>query len=586
MLRKSVTPSTTISNRSPSSNKKKSSLPMSVNKTQQASTSTSIENPTVPDDLNSAHIPTSALESRETAVQPISPICPTTEGVPAKLTTLNELEKSKTKENEPVATTIPNSNNNDDNEQQQKQGKSSPLSSLSLLKRTTTKNDKIIDPTELDTEPFNLSLINHLSKANNGTTIIKSPLREVHSAFTTNNLSSFPQQALSNNKSTNTTTTQVGTGIETIANTTNIRTSEADTQLNTENFDSLKENSPITPNKIQNIINTSLTESPGLSPLTCEKSSLNNTAKSDGVGGISGLNKSLISSPEFTNLEERNTEFLNNTLNISPIAIESADKTSTSTIVNNHKTNNVIENADSSKNSSPTGKKLKPSAINLPSSPPDRKPINTTCSPGIKPKPISQLMGRGAQFINMIRNKNIESTPKQLVHTLTMSSSATNTINNPEQQVMLTGQEIQSQQKSKINENFTTITNTNTSNVLTNPSTPVSSTTTTTNINYHNRDLLVFSKTLPPLNASPSVSILKRKLCKESFDETTASGIESPAIKRKRVSFHDPPVSITKEYVKHSEENAHYRSLISSASASASVAVASSSPTDKPHFTR
>ncbi|CAG9585278.1 unnamed protein product [Danaus chrysippus] len=58
---------------------------------------------------------------------------------------------------------------------------------------------------------------------------------------------------------------------------------------------------------------------------------------------------------------------------------------------------------------------------------------------------------------------------------------------------------------------------------------------------------LKFERSLPPVDCSPSVPILKRKLA-EITDEATAS----PASKRKRVSFHDPPVSTTicvKKYI-------------------------------------
>lgn len=65
------------------------------------------------------------------------------------------------------------------------------------------------------------------------------------------------------------------------------------------------------------------------------------------------------------------------------------------------------------------------------------------------------------------------------------------------------------------------------------------------------KDLLTFSKRLPSPSASPSVSILKRKLRCESLDDVT---LDSPALKRKRVSFHDPPVSVTKEYLRDTEE--------------------------------
>uniref|UniRef100_A0A1B0AFR1 Uncharacterized protein n=1 Tax=Glossina pallidipes TaxID=7398 RepID=A0A1B0AFR1_GLOPL len=67
------------------------------------------------------------------------------------------------------------------------------------------------------------------------------------------------------------------------------------------------------------------------------------------------------------------------------------------------------------------------------------------------------------------------------------------------------------------------------------------------------KELLVFSKRLPSPTASPSVSILKRKLHQDTLDDMTSH--DSPATKRKRVSFHDPPVSITKEYIRDVEES-------------------------------
>nr|XP_026495362.1 telomere-associated protein RIF1 isoform X1 [Vanessa tameamea]XP_026495363.1 telomere-associated protein RIF1 isoform X1 [Vanessa tameamea] len=60
-------------------------------------------------------------------------------------------------------------------------------------------------------------------------------------------------------------------------------------------------------------------------------------------------------------------------------------------------------------------------------------------------------------------------------------------------------------------------------------------------------NFLKFKRNLPSTDCSPSGPILKRKLI-DITDETTAS----PASKRKRVSFHDPPVSTTicvKKYI-------------------------------------
>lgn len=65
------------------------------------------------------------------------------------------------------------------------------------------------------------------------------------------------------------------------------------------------------------------------------------------------------------------------------------------------------------------------------------------------------------------------------------------------------------------------------------------------------KDFLVFSKRLPSPTASPSASILKRKLRNDSIEDLS---FDSPAFKRKRVSFHDPPVSVTKEYLRDVDE--------------------------------
>uniref|UniRef100_A0A1A9WI75 Telomere-associated protein Rif1 N-terminal domain-containing protein n=1 Tax=Glossina brevipalpis TaxID=37001 RepID=A0A1A9WI75_9MUSC len=149
------------------------------------------------------------------------------------------------------------------------------------------------------------------------------------------------------------------------------------------------------------------------------------------------------------------------------------------------------------------------------SSPPGRKLINNSTSPTLKPKPPSHLTGRGAQLINMIRQKILETNSNQ---SATVASTA------------------QQQQQCNAHAELMELTYTE------NTSTPV-----------RPKDLLVFSKRLPSPTASPSVSILKRKLHHDTLDDVTS--YDSPATKRKRVSFHDPPVSVTKEYIRDVEEN-------------------------------
>ncbi|KAJ6648597.1 Telomere-associated protein RIF1 [Pseudolycoriella hygida] len=65
-----------------------------------------------------------------------------------------------------------------------------------------------------------------------------------------------------------------------------------------------------------------------------------------------------------------------------------------------------------------------------------------------------------------------------------------------------------------------------------------------------NKDLFRFSKVLPSPLASPSSSIMKRNMT----DVAEMDDIDSPNQKRKRVSFHDPPVSATKEFIRFAEE--------------------------------
>uniref|UniRef100_A0A1A9V948 Telomere-associated protein Rif1 N-terminal domain-containing protein n=1 Tax=Glossina austeni TaxID=7395 RepID=A0A1A9V948_GLOAU len=213
---------------------------------------------------------------------------------------------------------------------------------------------------------------------------------------------------------------------------------------------------------------------------------------------------------------------------LSPSAV--IDKSSSNALhINENRENDSIENLENtailhckegqSLNEITPVKEISPKKITpttkftLLSSPPGRKLINNSTSPTLKPKPCSHLTGRGAQLINMIRQKKLE----------TNSNQSTSVVSTPHQQrsthaelMELTGTE--------------------------HTSTPMQP-----------KELLVFSKRLPSPTASPSVSILKRKLHQDTLDDMTS--FDSPATKRKRVSFHDPPVSVTKEYIRDVEES-------------------------------
>ncbi|EDV37274.1 uncharacterized protein Dana_GF13365 [Drosophila ananassae] len=165
-------------------------------------------------------------------------------------------------------------------------------------------------------------------------------------------------------------------------------------------------------------------------------------------------------------------------------------------------------------------------------SPPDRKQTNNSSSPTIRPKPTGHLTGRGAQLINMIRNKKLDGVSGSPYASIA-SSASRSSIHQVTPARILDRAEQVSTPTSELNE----LTGTE------HTSTPIQA--------PPSKDLLVFSKRLPSPSASPSVSILKRKLRCESLDDAT---LDSPALKRKRVSFHDPPVSVTKEYLRDVDE--------------------------------
>ncbi|XP_017470195.1 PREDICTED: uncharacterized protein LOC108361929 [Rhagoletis zephyria] len=145
-------------------------------------------------------------------------------------------------------------------------------------------------------------------------------------------------------------------------------------------------------------------------------------------------------------------------------------------------------------------------------SPPDRKLTNNNSSPKLRPKPPAHLTGRGAQLINMIRNRKIDAQSPQT----------------PMPRLFVAKNDSMDRSLSDVD-------------VIEHTSTPLQA-----------KDILTFTKRLPSPSASPSTSILKRSLRRDSLEEIA---LDSPACKKKRVSFHDPPVSVTKEYIKYNDEN-------------------------------
>ncbi|XP_034478856.1 telomere-associated protein RIF1 [Drosophila innubila] len=171
-------------------------------------------------------------------------------------------------------------------------------------------------------------------------------------------------------------------------------------------------------------------------------------------------------------------------------------------------------------------RKNTPRLCNL-NSPPDRKQTNNSTSPTLRPKPSAHLTGRGAQLINMIRNKKLDAGSSYAFSASASSSGALSRSQGTPARV-IDRSELVSTPTCELNEL-----------AMEHTSTPI----------QQAKELLIFSKRLPSPSASPSASILKRKLRCESVDD-----FESPAMKRKRVSFHDPPVSVTKEYLRDTDE--------------------------------
>ncbi|XP_053674862.1 telomere-associated protein RIF1 [Anopheles nili] len=261
-------------------------------------------------------------------------------------------------------------------------------------------------------------------------------------------------------------------------------------------------------------------------------------------------NRSIVSSPDRADVEERNADLLNNTLNISPISEEkncsrtytddngvpsSTDKKSSLRKITKEK-----ESTDSPVQMSTNHRRTKAS--------PNLETSDRSNTGSMKSRPLQQspalaktrspsttmigLGGRGAQLINLIRNQHGDqsyrpNTPPQNAST-------------PKGSILSEATSISMRKKAiaasvgsiEVNE--------------------ISETTNENEEKYENvpPQYLVFSKVLPSPQASPASSILKRR---HNLDDSV-DDIETPVHKRKRVSFHDPPVSLTKEYIRQVEE--------------------------------
>ncbi|XP_058829575.1 telomere-associated protein RIF1 isoform X2 [Topomyia yanbarensis] len=258
------------------------------------------------------------------------------------------------------------------------------------------------------------------------------------------------------------------------------------------------------------------------------------------------LNRSLVSSPEGADQSEREADLLNSTLNISPISEEKGQPSTPSLQGASATTKDPPASGSGEKRlSSRLMEREKTSTTMMPSpvtrrtrhSPPMPASMANLKGRTLQMTPRSpstnkiELRGRGAQLINLIRNQNSEASPKPSAPVPQNSSTPKHTPVTPNDRCLMMRK-------------MATTSTTSTPTTTQSPDQPKPLD------KDKEKDYLVFSKVLPSPQASPAVSILKRKLNQEdSGDE-----VESPANKRKRVSFHDPPVSLTKEYIRQEEE--------------------------------
>ncbi|XP_065090642.1 uncharacterized protein Rif1 isoform X2 [Ochlerotatus camptorhynchus] len=277
---------------------------------------------------------------------------------------------------------------------------------------------------------------------------------------------------------------------------------------------------------------------------------------------VKNLNRSVVSSPGGLDQEQREADLLNSTLNISPIPEEKghpSTPTITATAMDppasgsgeKRASSRIMDREKGSTMPSPITRRTRNSPPVLPAAVANlrnRTPQMTPRSPNTN---RIELRGRGAQLINLIRSQQNESSPKPSSGPSPQHSSTPKA-----------APAVPSDRSLMLRKLATSTTTTSQSPEQSKPLDK-----------EKEKNYLVFTKVLPSPQASPAASILKRK----HNQDDSGDDIESPANKRKRVSFHDPPVSLTKEYIRQEEE-------CRSPSISRCLLMAGMSPSDKGKF--
>uniref|UniRef100_A0A182W8B7 Telomere-associated protein Rif1 N-terminal domain-containing protein n=1 Tax=Anopheles minimus TaxID=112268 RepID=A0A182W8B7_9DIPT len=262
------------------------------------------------------------------------------------------------------------------------------------------------------------------------------------------------------------------------------------------------------------------------------------------------LNRSIVSSPDLTGKEERNADLLNSTLNISPISEEkgvtvknvdpgelagSADRRSSSRI--GVRERDFMLNAANTPVSTLMTRRSKASPTpQTPSGTSSAFKTRTQQQSSLPRSPRTNMIGlggRGAQLINLIRNQQIDQSPKPNTSPQNASTPKAG---------LASANRLMMRKKAIVSNATSCAADGNTSSEQLRQGEEKSQ--------EKSSQYLFFSKALPSPLASPASSILKRKHNQDDSGED----IDSPINKRKRVSFHDPPVSLTKEYIRQAEE--------------------------------
>lgn len=239
-------------------------------------------------------------------------------------------------------------------------------------------------------------------------------------------------------------------------------------------------------------------------------------------------NQSILSSLNCSDIEDRNNELINNTMNISPILENKMQSNAELTEIIDLPVKNIKKSSLPNYVDSPTRKNFVAIRSKHINDSPKSRQLSTSSSSTSMNSPCSskvQYKGRAAQMITLANSKLLSSSP--IINRIKLSTASSSLSSSIDPKKINNADES--------NQHSSTLPELTYEEEL-----------------ARNKDLLTFTKELPSPYLSPGISILKRKL---SQDDTLDDNDPAQANKRKRVSFLDPPVSATKQFIRHIDEN-------------------------------